>query len=88
MCARCGESSWTNLKYNISVNSDYKCKIFYSVFAKTVINDLTKFYSIGPPLTCIARSSLHLKLSASLRAARVRKKSLDQTKLNLNLLDL
>ena len=39
----------------------------YSVFAKTVINNPTKFYSIFLPLACIIRSSLHLKLSAALR---------------------
>ena len=42
-------------------------KIFYSVFAKTVINNLTKFDSICPPLACITFSSLHLKLSIALR---------------------
>ena len=40
--------------------------MFYSVFAKTAINNPTKFYSIYPPLACITRSSLHLKLSTAL----------------------
>ena len=37
------------------------------VFAKTVINNPTKFYSVCPFLACITRSSLHLKLSTTLR---------------------
>ena len=43
------------------------CKVFYSVFTKTVINNPTKYYSICLPLACITRSSLHLKLYTTLR---------------------
>ena len=39
----------------------------YTVFAKTVINNQTKFYSVCPLLACITRSNLHLKLSTVLR---------------------
>ena len=67
----CRESPWTNLKCSISV----KCKMFYSVYSKTVINNPTKFYSICS--ACITRSILHLKLSPALRTG-CRKSHLDQ----------